>query len=68
MSLVEEAEKKGERPYSSISLPAALVREVERVVEELGYWPAKTHFIHEAVLEKVERYRKELEARRRAET
>lgn len=53
----------GRRPYLSISLPASLVEEVERVVEGLGYWPNKTAFIREAVMEKLERYRRELEAR-----
>jgi len=62
MSSVKE---KRERPYySSISLPASLVKEVEKVVEQLGYWPHKTAFMHEAVMEKLERYRRELEARR----
>jgi Arc/MetJ-type ribon-helix-helix transcriptional regulator len=58
-------QSKGERrrPYLSISLPASLVEEVERVVEGLGYWPNKTAFIREAVMEKLERYRRELEAR-----
>ena len=66
MSSVKEAKKKM-RPFSSISLPAALVREVERVVEELGYWSEKTAFIHEAVMEKLEMYKKELKARRARE-
>jgi Arc/MetJ-type ribon-helix-helix transcriptional regulator len=60
--------KKRERPfYSSISLPAALVREVEEVVKELGYWPEKSAFMHEAVREKLEKCKKELEARRARE-
>jgi Arc/MetJ-type ribon-helix-helix transcriptional regulator len=52
------------RRYLSVSLPASLLEEVERVVGELGYWPNKTAFIREAVMEKLERYRRELEARR----
>jgi hypothetical protein len=33
------------------------------VVEGLGYWPNKTAFIREAAMERLERYRRELEAR-----
>lgn len=60
--------KKRERPYySSISLPASLVKEVEKVVEQLGYWSHKTAFMHEAVMEKLERYKMELKEKREAE-
>lgn len=50
--------------FSSISFPTALIKEIEKVVNEFGYWPNKTAFIREAVMEKLERYRRELEARR----
>jgi len=62
-----KAEKKARGPFSSISFPTPLIKEIEKVVEELGYWPTKTAFIREAVMEKLERYKKELEARRREE-
>jgi len=52
------------RRYLSVSLPASLLEEVERVVGELGYWPTKTSFVREAVVEKLERVKRELEARR----
>jgi len=61
--MVEEAKKRG--PFSSISFPTPLIKEIEKVVRELGYWPTKTAFIREAVMEKLERHRKELEAPRR---
>ena len=57
--------KKRERGvFSTISLPTSLVDEVERVVDEFGYWPRKTDFVREAVVQKMERY-KELEERTR---
>ena len=37
------------------------MEEVERVVRELGYWPTKTAFIREVVMEKLGRHKKELE-------
>ena len=64
VNTVVKAEKK-RGPFSSISFPTPLVKEIEKVVEEFGYWPTKTAFIREACLEKLERYRKEIEARRR---
>ena len=66
--MVREAEKRTKRRYSAVSLPLALVREVERVVEELGYWPGRAQFIHEAIMEKLEKYKKEIEARREKST
>jgi len=56
--------KKARGLFSSISFPTPLIKGVENIVEELGYWPTKTAFIREAVMEKLERHRKELEVRR----
>ena len=50
-------EKKGRSEFRTVSLPASLVEEVEKVVDGLRYWPTKTDFVREAVLEKLERYR-----------
>lgn len=59
--------KKARGFFSSISFPTPLMKEVENIVEMLGYWPTKTAFIREAIMEKLERHRKELEARRSRE-
>jgi len=61
---VKAKENKNRGPFSSISFPTPLIREVERVVKELGYWSTKSAFIHEAVVERLGMYKKELEARR----
>lgn len=55
--------KKARGFFSSISFPTPLIKGVENIVEELGYWPTKTAFIREAIMEKLERHRKELEVR-----
>ena len=60
--------KKARGPFSSISFPSPLVKDVEKVVKELGYWPTKTAFIREAVVEKLDKHSKELEARRTHES
>lgn len=49
--------RKGRGEFRTVSLPTRLVEEVEKVVEELGYWPTKTDFVREAVLQKLQKYR-----------
>jgi metal-responsive CopG/Arc/MetJ family transcriptional regulator len=44
--------------FSTISLPKPLLLAVEKVIEEHGYWPTKTDFVRDAVLEKLEKYMK----------
>ena len=66
--MAKAKEKKTKRlPYSSISIPTRTLVEVEKLVREMGYWPTMTAFIREACLEKLEKHRKDLEARRLAE-
>jgi len=55
--------KKGRGRFSTISLPTPLVELVEKVVDNLKYWPTKTDFIREAVLEKLMRYESKLEVK-----
>ena len=43
------------------------MEEVEKVVDEMGYWPTKTDFVREAVVWKLENCKKELEERGQAE-
>ncbi len=54
--MVKKTAKRRE-PFSSISLPKPLVKEIERIIEKFGYWPNKTAFIREACLEKLDKYR-----------
>lgn len=62
--LLVKAKGKNRGSFSSISFPTPLIKEVEKVVAEVGYWSTKTAFIHEAVMERLEVYKKELEVRR----
>ena len=50
-----------EARYATISLPVRLIEEIEHIVETVGYWPTKTDFVREAVVEKLERFWKEQE-------
>jgi Arc/MetJ-type ribon-helix-helix transcriptional regulator len=44
--------------FATVSLPTPLIGEVEKLVEELRYWPTKTDFIRKAVVEKLELFKK----------
>jgi len=48
--------KGSERKYSTIRLPTALVEEVGKLVEELGY-RSRADFVKEAVKAKLKKYR-----------
>jgi len=54
--------KKGRGKFRTISLPAPVVDEVEKVLGKLQYWPTKTDFVREAVLEKLEKYKRNLKS------
>jgi Arc/MetJ-type ribon-helix-helix transcriptional regulator len=51
--------------FATVSLPTPLIEEIERLIVELRYWPTKTDFIREAVVEKLERFRKKPEEKRK---
>jgi hypothetical protein len=53
---MDEKKVRSRGEFSTISLPTPLVEIVEKVVSELKYWPTKTDFVREAVLEKLEKY------------
>ena len=46
------------KAFSSVSLPTPLIKKIEEVVIELGYWPTKTAFVREASLEKLDKHKK----------
>ena len=39
--------------YRTVSLPTGLTDEVQKLMNELGYWPGVSAFVREAALEKV---------------
>jgi Arc/MetJ-type ribon-helix-helix transcriptional regulator len=56
-------DKKGRGEFRTISLPASLVEQIGIFIEEFKYWPTKTDFVREAVIDKLEKYREKLRAR-----
>lgn len=41
------------RKYVSVSLPVGIIRDIDRLIDELGYWPSRGAFVREACLEKI---------------
>lgn len=57
--------KRGRGVYISVSFPTPLLMEVDRVVAELGYWPNRATFVREAIMQKLNKHKKEIQERRR---
>lgn len=39
--------------YRTVSIPTGITDEVEKLLEELGYWPSVSSFVREATLHKL---------------
>ncbi len=52
--------------YRTVSLPKGITDEVEKLIEELRYWPSISSFVREATLEKLKVERRELRENRDA--
>ena len=46
--------------YVTVSLPRGIAVEIDRLIEELGYWPSRGAFVREACLQKIREERKRL--------
>ena len=44
--------------YTAVSIPIAILEEVDKLIEELGYWPSRSAFVREACLEKIREEKK----------
>jgi len=43
--------------YRTVSLPRALTDDIQKIIDEYGYWPSMSAFVREAALEKLKRER-----------
>jgi len=41
--------------FGAVSIPLAVLEEVDKLIAKLGYWPSRSAFVREACLEKIER-------------
>ena len=39
--------------YVTVSIPKAIARKIDNLIEVLGYWPSRSAFVREACLEKI---------------
>jgi len=53
----------GRMKQSTVSLPLNIIREIDILIERLGYWPSRSAFVREACIEKIKEYREELRRR-----
>jgi len=57
--------KDNKREYSTVSLHNKVIEEIDRVMDELGFWPSRSTFVREACLEKIKRERQAAKTDRR---
>jgi Arc/MetJ-type ribon-helix-helix transcriptional regulator len=50
----------GRMKQSTVSLPLSLIKQIDFLIEKLGYWPSRSAFVREACLAKIKEYKQEL--------
>ena len=50
--------------YRTVSIPTGITDDVEKLIEELRYWPSVSSFVREATLEKLKVERRNLRENR----
>ncbi|MBS7635395.1 hypothetical protein KEJ34_07960 [Candidatus Bathyarchaeota archaeon] len=53
-------ERKVRVEFGAVSVPIPILEEIDKLIEELGYWPSRSSFVREACLEKIEYERERL--------
>lgn len=53
-------ERKVRVEFSAVSVPTPILEEIDKLIEELGYWPSRSSFVREACLEKIDYERERL--------
>ena len=46
--------------YVTVSIPEGIARDIDKLIEELGYWPSRGAFVREACMEKIWAERRKL--------
>ena len=41
--------------YVTVSIPVAIAKDMDALMQEIGYWPSRGAFVREACIEKIER-------------
>jgi len=53
----------GRTRQSTVSLPLSIIKEIDLLIERLGYWPSRSAFVREACLSKIKEYKQNLRGR-----
>jgi metal-responsive CopG/Arc/MetJ family transcriptional regulator len=53
-------ERKVRVEFGAVSVPIPILEEIDKLIEELGYWPSRSSFVREACLEKIQYERERL--------
>ena len=48
--------------YVTVSIPKAIGKQIDRLIDKKGYWPSRSSFVREACLEKIKAENKSLSA------
>ena len=46
--------------FVTVSIPEAIAKDIDGLIEEIGYWPSWGAFVREACLEKIQAERRKL--------
>ena len=46
---------KGKSKYATVSIPRAIADDIDKITEEVGYWPSRGAFVQDACIEKIRR-------------
>ena len=60
-------ESRSKVKYATVSIPEAIAKDIERLMEEVGYWPSRGAFVREACMEKIWAERQKLKELKEAE-
>lgn len=58
--------RRGRTVYTSVSLPMKIMRDVDRLIDEFGYWPSRSAFVREACVNKIRDEQRKLGELRKA--
>ena len=53
--------------YSTVTFPKALIKEIKKLIEEVGYWPSVASFVREASIARLFEARKHRDILARAD-
>jgi Arc/MetJ-type ribon-helix-helix transcriptional regulator len=56
------------RKYTTVSIPTRIAEDIDRLIEELEYWPSKGSFVREACTEKIWTERRKIQELRKPPT